>query len=136
MVKHYLRLIIYRTITGLKNSVNNIKVAHISEDGRGGGQFQYIRDIVSDSVLKQVIISPLAKNDDKANQLHPRINYIALNLRVLNFKNFLAYIVYLIPGVIQLIKVIRAENFDLIVCHSAIQIKGVIVAYILNKPYI
>jgi len=38
--------------------------------------------------------------------------------------------------VIKLIKVIRAENFDLIVCHSAIQIKGVIVAYILNKPCI
>ncbi len=113
----------------MNNSKNKIKVAHISEDGRGGGQLQYIKDIIGDSTFEQVLISPKLDESETHSQ-------ISLKLRVLNFKNLLTYLLFFVPELVQLVKTLKEQEFDLVVCHSAIQIKGVIAAFILRKPSI
>ena len=111
-----------------------MRVAHISEDSRGGGQLQYIQDIVSDSKLDQVIICPTPIRSLRRQWEATRIKSIPINLRILNFQNFLPYLLFFIPELISLKRLISTQKFDIIVGHGAIQIKAIIIARWMGIP--
>ena len=116
------------------NSRDSLKVIHISEDARGGGQFQYMIDIVSDSDLNYQIICPDLSESlvEKCNSIHHKFQYI--KLRVLNVKSAFSFILFFIPEVFSLIRKLRKQKPDVVVCHSSIQVKGIIASRLVGIP--
>jgi len=113
--------------------LNRLKVIHISEDARGGGQFQYMIDIISGFDDHEVICPDLSESARKKySSIYHKFHHA--KLRVLNVKSALSYILFFIPEVLSLIKKLRKDQPDIVVCHSSIQIKGVIASRCIKTP--
>ncbi len=112
------------------------KVVHISEDSRGGGQFQYILDIATDSKGDYTVICP--ELDESLTNSVGSLNFklITINLQVLNTKRIFAFLVSFITEIRTIAKILEQNNPDIVVCHGATQVKGVVAAYLAKIPSI
>ena len=116
------------------SSPDSLKVIHICEDARGGGQFQYILDIATDSIYNYSVVCP--QLDDAIMQkvsaldvtIHPH------KLQIPQRRAVWSYLRSFNTEVSTLAMMLEEMNPDLVVCHGAIQVKGVVAAYKSKVP--
>ena len=120
----------------MSTSKDNKVIAHISEDGRGGGQLQYISDILTDQSIRQVILCPESINRYQSDWKKNNVKHIPIRLRSISMglKNILLYLLFFVSDVIKLICKFKQEQVNLVVCHSATQFKGIIAAHVSGLP--
>lgn len=118
------------------SSQGSLKVIHISEDARGGGQFQYIMDIAQDQAHDYTVVCP--QIDEVINQkvLSLNVKIHTQSLQILNKKGAWSYIQKFRREVSTLAGILQELDPDVVVCHGALQVKGILAAHKANMPSI
>ena len=115
-------------IPGTMSSQGSLKVIHISEDARGGGQFQYIVDIAQDEANDYAVVCPQIDGAIKQKVHGLGIKVLTQDLQILNRKGVWSYIRRFNRETSALTRTLTELNPDIVVCHGAIQVKGVVAA--------
>lgn len=111
-----------------------IKVLNITEEGRGGGPLKRIKDVAENLMDQEVETTVLFPNEGsetfKQNLIEANIPFIETGMhRLTKAKGpLLAYVFTFIPEIIRLVRIINKNKFDIVLCNSAWQIKGVLAA--------
>ena len=116
------------------SSRGSLKVIHISEDARGGGQFQYIIDITQDEATDYSVICPQIDDAIKQKVHGLGVKIHTQDLQILNRKEIWSYLRRFNREVSLLAETLKELNPDIIVCHGAIQVKGVVAAHKAKIP--
>ena len=111
------------------SSRGSLKVIHISEDARGGGQFQYIVDIAQDEATDYTVVCPQIDDVVKLKVHGLGIKVHTQDLQILNRKGIWSYVQRFNGEVRALVRTLKELNPDVVVCHGAIQVKGVVAAH-------
>lgn len=111
-----------------------IKLVNITEEARGGGPLKRIHQVaefLQDKGIATDVLFPKNESEDfyiglvKSNV--PTIR-IALTRLTKEKKTLLWYVISFIPQVLNLIRIIKKEKYDLVLCNGSWQIKGVLAA--------
>ena len=111
------------------SSLSSLKVIHISEDARGGGQFQYILDIAQDKSNDYTVVCPQIDKSIRLKTKDLDIKFQTQNLKTLNKRGVWSYLLNLTTEIKSLTKTLKEIKPDVVVCHGAIQVKGILAAH-------
>ena len=109
-----------------------IKVLNITEEGRGGGPLKRIKDVAAtllDQDVETTVLFPNKNSQEfKEALLEAKVPIIETSMhRLTKAKGpLLAYVFSFIPELIKLIRIIKQNDFDIVLCNSSWQIKGVL----------
>lgn len=109
-----------------------IRIINITEEGRGGGPLKRIRQVASElnqKGIRTLVLFP-SKNSEgfQEDLINSNVDFKAISLHRLTkqFSHLFAYLLFFIPQVWRIKKIISKEKAILIHCNSAWQIKGII----------
>ncbi len=111
-----------------------IKVLNITEEGRGGGPLKRIRDVAQNLMHQDVETTVLFPNknaeDFKISLQDASVPFVETSMHRLTKAKvpLLMYVLTFIPEVFKLIRLIRKNEFDIVLSNSSWQIKGVLAA--------
>ena len=111
-----------------------IKVLNITEEGRGGGPLKRIKDVAQNLMHQDVETTVLFPNknaeDFKKSLQDASVSFVETSMHRLTKAKvpLLKYVLTFIPEVLKLISLIKKNNFDIVLCNSSWQIKGVLAA--------
>jgi len=109
-----------------------LKVLNITEEGRGGGPLKRIEDVAHTLLNQDVETTVLFPNKNaeefRAALMQKSVPYIETSLHRLTKDKIplLMYVLTFIPEILKLIRIIKKNNFDIVLCNSSWQIKGVL----------
>ena len=109
-----------------------LKVLNITEEGRGGGPLKRIKDVAHtllDQDVETTVLFPNKNSEDFKESLDKlNVPYIETSMHRLTKAKLplLMYVLTFIPEVLKLIRIIKKNNFDIVLCNSSWQIKGVL----------
>ena len=119
-----------------------IKVLNITEEGRGGGPLKRIEDVARTLQGQDVETTVLFPNKN-AEVFREALNkasvpYIETSMHRLTKAKLplLMYVLTFIPELIKLIRIIKKNNFDIVLCNSSWQVKGVLASRFTNAKSI
>ena len=117
-----------------------IKVLQITEEGRGGGALFRITKVAKycKAKIDTVVLCPDSAHQFKAALEKEKIEYLPIGLTVLTKKYFMTfrYVLFFIPEIFKIYKIIKLINPDIVHANSSSQIKGIISARIAGVPSI
>ena len=115
-----------------------MKILNIIEEGRFGGPQKRIAE-VSNRLQKYGILTIVVvpnKNSEKTlrilNELNVDFKSIRLHRLTKDLGHLFGYLIFFIPEVLSLIRIIKEERIDIVHCNGSWQYKGMIAAKIVN----
>ena len=109
-----------------------LKVLNITEEGRGGGPLKRIEDVartLQEQGVETTVLFPNKNAEEFKEALtQSSVPYIETSLHRLTKAKlaFLMYVFTFIPELLKLRKIIKKNNFDIVLCNSSWQIKGIL----------
>lgn len=114
------------------------KVLNISEEGRGGGAIGRMRIIANElkGKLKTIVVVPKGSNKyvQSLKDLDLDFREVVLHPMTTDLKGSILYLIFFIPEIISLARLISKEKPDIVHCNGSWQVKGVIAAKIIGVP--
>lgn len=112
------------------------KITHILEDARGGGQLNYVLDIMQpDEYPYQLSLIASKGAESFLSKIEARkipIKKLTLKIFQFNLLSILNYIFFFLPDVFTLVRSLKEMQTSLAINHGTIQIKGILACYILK----
>jgi len=119
-----------------------LKIANITEEGRGGGplfgMLTTAIDLKSVGVNSTIIFPYFGSEKFKVKLDANGIDYRQLRLHHLTkyAPHLIKYCFWFFVEIIMLVRLFRKENYDIVLCHGSWQIKGIIAAKLTGIPSI
>ena len=117
-------------------------VVNILEEGRGGGPLfgmvTSAAELKSKNIKTTIVYPKKHSKTTKELLFENGINGVEINLHHLTKyrPHLLLYLLFFIPEVILLLIHLKKSNYDIVICHGAYQIKGVLASKLANIPVI